>query len=65
VLLPSHVVAVFDLQAMEVYDEPRRQFPKMLKQLLQLKSLAACGSQIGDDCAGLKKIHINIDSCLS
>jgi hypothetical protein len=58
---PDHLVAVFDLQQMEVYDEPRRPFPNMLKQLLHLKCIVACGSQVGGDCGQLEQIQVNID----
>jgi hypothetical protein len=61
VSFPGHLVAVFDLQEMYVYDEPRRPFPNMLQRLLQLKCIVACGSQIGRDCSRLEKIQVNID----
>jgi hypothetical protein len=58
---PDHLVAVFDLQQMEVYDEPRRPFLNMLKRLLHLKCIVACGSQVGGDCGRLEQIQVNID----
>lgn len=59
VSLPGQLVAVIDLQEMEVHNGAK--FPDILKRLLQLKCMVACGSQIGGDCGRLEKIGVNID----
>ena len=59
VSLPGHLVAVFDLQAMDVYGGAP--FPETLKRLLQLECMVAAGSQVSGDCGRLEKIGIHIN----
>lgn len=59
VSLPGQPVGVFHLSAMGVSDESN--FPDMLKKLLQLPQLRACGVQIGGDLARLQKLGVSIE----
>lgn len=52
------MVGVIDLQALGVYDDDKKPFPKSLKRLLELPCMVACGSQIGGDCGRLAKAGV-------